>query len=241
MQHCLIVASSTAAVTDLCSALTSARLEPVAADVASLALLRAELACYPAEADDDRLHALVDIGANDITLVLHRDGDPRFIRAIPQLAGEKVVAGLADRLALAVPDAVAVLAQTGLNGPPPVVAPVAESSVFAALAPSGAAALDPRTSTALTVIGPWATSLVGSIRDSLDYFQAGAGRGEVRDIRITGRLAGLAGLRERMTTELRLPVHILDTGSRLSWSRRAAKTDPATLSLAVGLALRGRP
>ena len=240
MQHCLLVAASTAAVTEACDALISARLEPVGADVASLALLRLELASYPHEASDGELHALVDIGANDVTVVLHHGGDPRFIRAIPQLAGARVIDDLVARVGISEPEAIELLTLTGLNGPPPVVAPVAESSIFAALAPAAGAAADPRTTMALEAIQPWATALVSSIRDSLDYYQAGSGRAAVHDIRVTGRVAGLSGLVERLSTELRLPVHPLDAAQRLQWGRRPAKSLAPSICLATGLALRGR-
>ena len=237
MQRCLVVASSTSLVTSMCSALTAAHLEPTAADVASLALLRAVTVTYPRA--ESELHALVDIGARDVTVVLHTGEQPRFIRALPQVGGDAIIRGLVNGLGIDRAEACEILMRVGLNGPPPPVAPVAESSVFAALAPTTAVAVDPKVSAALAIIQPWATALVGSIRDSLDYYQSASRRGPASSIRLSGRLSNLDGLRERVSTELKTPTFTTDVSQGLTWSARAGKVDPTTLSLALGLALRG--
>ncbi len=239
MQRCLLVASSTAGVTEVCTALAKARLEPWAADVASFALLRAAEACS-ARRDDDDVSALIDIGAGDITVVIHSAGQPRFIRAVPQHAGETIVDGLSHQLGVDAAQASDLLMQAGLNGPPPVVATVAESSIFAALSTPASLVRDPQVELALDVINPWATALVGQVRDSLDYYQAGAGRTKVTSLQLSGRLAGLEGLVERLGTELRLPVSQLDLYNGPRWSAKAQKSLAPTMTLALGLALRGQ-
>ena len=125
---------------------------------------------------------------------------------------------------------------TGLNGPPPVITPVAESNVFGLLTDSGESGIDLTTSRAMALINPWATTLVGAIRDSLDYFNA-AGGARVSRLVLTGRTSELTGLAERITTELRIPVTFLDPFAGLARARRITDVDSRPYAVATGLAM----
>jgi type IV pilus assembly protein PilM len=234
MLQVLLVATSTDAVTDLCSALIAARLEPVRADTAAFALIRS--ACGGILQETDECTALVDIGADVLTVVVQQGGRPLFIRSIPGQGGDLATLTVASAMGMEFDAARELVIETGLNGPPPVITPVAESNVFGLLADSGATRLDLTTSRAMALINPWATTLVSAIRDSLDYFHA-AGGTRVGRLVLTGRTSGLNGLSERITTELRVPVSFLDPFAGLDRARRITKVDSRPFAVATGLAM----
>lgn len=234
MLQVLLVATSTEAVTDLCSALIAARLEPVQADTSAFALIRAANAGVLQEAGE--CTALVDIGADVLTVVVHQAGRPMFIRSIPGQGGDLATLTVASAMSMELDQARALVISTGLNGPPPVITPVAESNVFGLLADSGETGIDLTTSRAMALINPWATTLVGAIRDSLDYFHA-AGGARVSRLMLTGRTSELNGLAERITTELRVPVTFLDPFAGLARARRVTDVDSRPYAVATGLAM----
>lgn len=234
MLQVLLVATSTEAVSDLCSALIAARLEPVRADTSAFALIRS--ASGGVLQDSDECTALVDIGADVLTVVVQQGGRPLFIRSIPGQGGDLATLTVASAMGMEIDDARDLVITTGLNGPPPVITPVAESNVFGLLVDSGDTRIDLTTSRAMALINPWATTLVSAIRDSLDYFHA-AGGTRVSRLVLTGRTAQLNGLAERITTELRIPVSFLDPFAGLDRSRRVADLNSRPYAVATGLAM----
>ena len=91
-------------------------------------------ACQGVLPSDDQVHAVADIGADQLTVVVHQGGQPRFIRTIANLGGDTATVAVAERLRIDADEAEELKRETGLNGPAPVVAPIAESSVFGGLA-----------------------------------------------------------------------------------------------------------
>lgn len=234
MLQVLLVATPTEAVTDLCATLIAARLEPVRADTSAFALIRA--ASGGALQETDECTALVDIGADALTVVVQQGGRPLFIRSIPGQGGDMVTLTIASAMGMEIEDARALVISTGLNGPPPVITPVAESNVFGLLADAADTPIDLTTSRAMALINPWATTLVSAIRDSLDYFHA-AGGARVGRLVLTGRTSELNGLSERITTELRIPVTFLDPFAGLERARRIHDVDSRPYAVATGLAM----
>lgn len=233
----LIVAANRDAVAREAGVVRKARLRPVAVDSAAFALIRA--ACGGHLPADGATHALADIGADQVTVVIHQDGQPRFIRTIANLGGETATQAVADRLKVDPESAERLKREIGLNGPVPVVAPIAESSVFGGQAESEPA-LDPRTTTTIEALNPWATTVVGEVRNSLDYFQASSSGPPVQSLTLVGRTAELEGLVERLSTQIPVPVRRMDPLAGLAASRSVAKAGvPDTrLAVAVGLAMR---
>ncbi len=234
MLQVLLVATPTEAVTDLCAALIAARLEPVQADTSAFALIRS--ACGGRLQDSDECTALIDIGADVVTVIVQQAGRPLFIRSIPGQGGEMATLTVASAMGMDLDQARDLVIATGLNGPPPVITPVAESNVFGLLASAGETPIDVTTSRAMALINPWATTLVGAIRDSLDYFHA-AGGARVSRLVLTGRTAELNGLSERITTELRIPVSLLDPFDGLVRARRVTDVNSRPYAVATGLAM----
>lgn len=234
MLQVLLVATPTEVVAGLCETLLAARLEPVRADTSAFALIRtASGGSLPSSGE---CTALVDIGADVLSVVIHQGGRPLFIRSIPGQGGDLVILTISSAMGMDLDEARALVVATGLNGPPPIVTPVAESNVFGLLAGTGDAAIDLTTSRAMALISPWATTLVSAIRDSLDYFHA-AGGTQVNRLVLTGRTATLNGLSERIATELRLPVTFLDPFAGLERARRATGVDSRPFAVATGLAM----
>ena len=237
----LIVAADQQAVASEAQILRNAGLEPVVADSTALALIR--VACQGRLPQDGVTRALADIGADQLTVVIHQDGQPRFIRTIANIGGDAATEAVAARLDLELEAAETIKRVTGLNGPAPILAPVAESSVFSDSLVAEDVAADPRTAATIEVLSPWATSLVAEIRNSLDYYQAAPTSAPVESLTLVGRTVALGGMVGRVATQLPVPVHALDPTAGLALSKRVAKQHPddPRLAAAIGLAMAVAP
>jgi type IV pilus assembly protein PilM len=232
----LIVAANRDAVAAEAKVVRKARLRPVVADSSAFALIRA--ACQGRLPEGDDAHAIADIGADQLSVVIHQGGQPRFIRTIANLGGETATQAVADRLRIDPDLAERFKRDTGLNGPAPVVAPIAESSVFGGGADQ-VTAVDPRITNTVEVLNPWAATVVSEIRNSLDYFQASNPMAPVRSLTLAGRTAELEGLVDRIATQIPLPVRTMDPLVGLAASKAVAKSGlpDARLAVAAGLAM----
>jgi type IV pilus assembly protein PilM len=239
LNRILIVAANTDAVTAEAAVARKARLQPVAADSAAFALIRT--ACGGALPSDTTVHAIADIGADQLTVVVHQAGQPRFIRTIANLGGHTATAAVAERLHIDTDEAERIKRETGLNGPAPVVTPIAESSVFVDQAPDGPTAQDPRVTSTVEALNPWATTVIGEIRNSLDYFQASDPAAPIASLTIAGRTVALEGLLERIATQIPLRVRVMDPLAGLQASKSVSRRlEPDTrFAVAVGLAMGG--
>jgi type IV pilus assembly protein PilM len=237
MNRILLVAASTDSISTTARLLRKARLEPVVADSAAFALIRA--ACQGVLPPAEDTHAIADLGANQLTVVIHQGGQPRFIRTITNLGGENATEAVAERLHIDPDDAEALKRNSGLNGPAPVIAPIAESSVFRDLASEPQSTMDPRIAAAVEVLNPWAATVIGEIRNSIDYFQASDPLSSIKTLSITGRTAALAGFLDRIATQIPLPVRTMDPLLGLEAPRRLTKGDASDtrLVVAAGLAM----
>ena len=236
MNRILIVAANADGVATEARVVRKAKLEPVVADSAAFALIRA--ACQGHLPDDQACHAIADLGADQLTVVIHQGGQPRFIRTIANLGGETATQAVADRLGVEAEAAEVLKRDTGLNGPAPIVAPIAESSVFGGAAVEEAA-VDPRVTGTVEALNPWATTIISEVRNSLDYFQASSPASPIASLTLAGRTAELDGLVERIATQIPLPVRMMDPHAGLTASRKVAKAavPDARLAVATGLAL----
>ena len=173
--------------------------------------------------------------------LLFQNGQPLFLRTIANLGGHTATLALAERLSMEPDLAEQVKRETGLNGPAPVVAPIAESSVFG----NGGddAPIDPRVLATVGILNPWATTIVSEIRNSLDYYQASGVSGAITSLTLTGRTMLLDGLMERIATQIPLPVAPLDPLLGMTASKRVQQEDltDSRMAVAVGMALTVRP
>jgi type IV pilus assembly protein PilM len=233
----LVVAANSEAVSAEAKVLRKARLVPISADSSAFALIRA--ACQGSLPSTTDVRAIIDMGADQLTVVVHQAGQPRFIRTISNLGGDTATAAIAERLGISNEEAEELKRATGLNGPAPVVAPIAESSVFGSTNATEITPLDARSAAAVSVLNPWATTLIGEVRNSLDYFQATDSDTAVSSLVVTGRTAELDGIVERLATQLPMPVSVMDPLTGLAATRRIARNPaPDTrLAVATGLAM----
>ncbi len=98
MVKILLIATARGAVDDLVHAVRAAGLRPVTADLSPLALVRAAAVAagrVPADHDDEeavlglqRTEAVVDVGADKVSVAVHTNGVPRFVRVAPGIGGE---------------------------------------------------------------------------------------------------------------------------------------------------------
>ena len=235
MLEFLLVAANTEQLRAVADVILRARLEPVAQDTSAFALIRS--ATGGVLTGDSELRAIVDIGADALTVVVHQGGRPRFIRAMPNQGGALAIRTLSEALDMTTSQATDQMWKTGLNGPPPIATPVAESSVFGVLSSTQDVSIDPLAKRTLAVINPWATSLVGAIRDSLDYFAATGRKEPVQRLDLAGRASTLPGLAERIGTELRIPVAHVDPFASVKRAHRVRRASSAALGVATGLAM----
>lgn len=177
-------------------------------DLASLALLRA------AARLDDEIEALVDIGTQITTVVVHADGVPLIVRTIPR-GGAEITAALATRLGVPLPKAEALKCQIGLcaeNGPE-----VADT-IREAIRP-----------------------LLNEIRGSFAYLNTSGRHSQVSRLVLAGGGGQLPGLSDTLASQLDLGVERADPLSRLRRTRRsrheALDRLPLTATVPIGLTL----
>jgi type IV pilus assembly protein PilM len=239
LNRILIVAANRDAVSAEATIVRKARLQPIVADSAAFALIRA--ACQGRLPQDHETQAIADLGADQLTVVIHQGGQPRFIRTVANLGGETATLAIADRLDVDAVEAERLKREFGLNGPAPIVAPIAESSVFGGTAAAETVSLEGRGLATVEALNPWATTIISEVRNSLDYFQASNPSSPIRSLTLTGRTAELGGLVERVATQIPLPVRVLDPVVGLPTSRRVRKAQvlDSRLAVATGLAMAG--
>lgn len=246
MRRILAVAVERDTVDAYARVVVNSGLKPVAADASAFALLRlAERSSVFADVDpmEAPAEAIIDLGADVLLMIIHQGGQPRLVRALSNAGGNAVIRNLRQQFDLSYEDAEAVKRRVGLTGPAPLVAPLAESSVFGLMpANTAGASTDTLASEALTVINPWAAAMMSFARATLDiYNKSDQGTHPVTMVRFVGGGSYLGGLVDRLTAELQLPVTILDplAGVRVKDAVRDVFTDRAAkLAVATGLAMR---
>ncbi len=231
----LVVAAQRLQTSAIAQAIRDADLEPVIADHAPLALIRAvNQGLLP---EDSTAHAIVDIGAEQMTVIVHAQGQPLFIRVLSPSGGAAATAAIRAELGVDTLEAEQLKCSIQINVPVPVLVPVAESSVFSApfdIPPATANAGDSRV---IAIANTWASAIVSEIRNSLDYYLSSEHSAPIADLTCVGRSAHMPGLVERIATQLPYPIASSRPWMGLSGAERF-KIQPKAgeLALAIGLA-----
>lgn len=233
----LVVASNRDSVTAEAELIRKAGLIPLCADSAPFALIRT--ACQGKIPQNDHMRVIADIGSEQLTVIIHQNGQPRFIRTISNFGGDSATSAIANLLDLGLEEAEKLKQATGLNGPIQSVAVIPESSVFRNIATPTQEVLDPKTQATVNLLNPWATTLIKELRDSIDYYMSSAPEAKIFDVTLCGRSTHLAGLKERIATELAFPVALLDPLAELQATKKVSAQAPAdtTYAVAIGLAM----
>lgn len=222
MVRILLVVATSDMVASFVAPLRAAGLMPVKLDLAPFALIRAagSAATDPDPADPHAAEAVVDIGADVTTVIVHRDGQPRYVRILTGHGGNTVTDALAARGPWSAEDAerMKIEADPGEGAPPDA-------------DPLGLGGLTEETILTIT-----------EIRDSLDYYMStNPDVSGLSRVVLTGGGSMLHGLQARLGFELRLPVEpgVLrpDVAARLSRRPGADDAIGRQLAVATGLAL----
>jgi len=160
------------------------------------------------------LSAVVDLGATMTTVMVQEGGIPIMLRTVAR-GGDDITDVLSERLGLSRAEAEAQKRRVGLDDS--VDANVAEV-VRAALAP-----------------------VLSEIRSSLAYFATSNPGKSVQEVRLTGGGSALAGIREAVASQQRLPVSVADPSSTILIAPHNADAIlfSAVSAPAIGLTLGG--
>src|SRR3954447_14695369 len=183
----LLIAMPKEAVLTAVDAAHKAGLHVVGVDLASFALLRA------ASRLDAQVEAIVDIGADVTSVVVHADGAPLIVRTVPRGVSE-ITESIATRLGIPPHEADALKCRFGLHGDGnPDTASAGEDAV---------------------------RPLVSELRSSFTYLASGERQKQVTRLSLCGGSALMPGLAEHLQTQLGITVMYADSASRLRDTRK---------------------
>ncbi len=202
----LLVATARDGVDDVVRSVQAAGLRPVAADLAPLALVRAAARHTSPDAGTE---AVVDVGAEKISVAVHTRGLPRFVRVIPGVGGATLTRALVDA--------------TGED------ASVAEQR-------KRAASLDAPDPVA-SVVRAAAERLAHEIRDTLRFYAAADVEHPPDRIVLTGLGAANPGFTELVAATTGLPAHALPAPATGRGRNATGLDHDADLAVSYGLCL----
>jgi type IV pilus assembly protein PilM len=202
----LLIAAPKEAVLSAVHAIEQAGLHVQRVDLASFALLRA------ASRLDAQVEALVDIGAEITSVIVHADGEPLFVRTVPR-GGTEITQSVAGRLGIEPAEAEALKCRYGLHG-------------------------DERPDTATAAVEA-VRPLVNELRSSFTYLASGERQKQVTRIALCGGSALMPGLADHLQNQLKVSVMYADSAGRLRDTRRARQRgfDSFLPSAAVSIGL----
>jgi type IV pilus assembly protein PilM len=202
----LLIAMPKDAVMTTVQAVEKAGLHVAGVDLASFALLRA------ASRLDAQVEAIVDIGAEVTSVIVHADGEPLIVRTVPR-GGVEVTESIATRLGVPPAEAEALKCRFGLHG-------------------------DGRPDTA-TAAADAIRPLLNELRSSFTYLASGERQKQVTRLALCGGSALMPGLAEHLQQQLKVAVMYADNAGRLRDTRKARQRgfDSFVPSAAVSIGL----
>lgn len=189
LSRILLVATAREAVDGLVRCAQAAGLRPVGADLAAFATIRSVLgATPPVTAPAATLaEAVVDVGAETVTVAVHVGGRPRFVRVVPGVGGAMLTRSLVE--------------QTGCSW----VDAEARKRTADALPPAGAAPLTREQAVLLEA----AMRLLTEVRATLDFHTSAEPAAAPAAMVLAGQGSLVPGLAEHAAHALGLPVRAL--------------------------------
>lgn len=162
--------------------------------------------------------AIVDIGASATTVVIASNGAPQFLRIIPA-GGDDLTTALAQRLEIETAQAEGLKRGVGLR----------------------TRVDDPQYQQPMEIINEVTSELLGSARNTLEYFSASRPDAPVDRILLTGGGAHLEGLPDALAELTRTPVVPVDPFAGLAMSKSIKpdelRANQSGILVALGLAL----
>lgn len=201
----LLVAAAREMVDGFVEAAHAAGLRPLTVDIVPFALIRAT--CRASAAEDAPAEAIIDIGADIVTIVVHEGGQPRYVRTLAGQGGEVVTTALQERYDWNWDDAERTKIAVGLPGH----ADPAEAERI------GGGLDHP----AQRVVSAETEALVSEIVATLDYFRGSmAEPARLTRVLLAGAASRLGGLPELLEERLGLAVEPLTVADRVRTHRR---------------------
>src|SRR3954465_11142114 len=197
----LLVAAAREVVDPFVDAVRAAGLRTSGVDLLPFALVRA---CTPGGLDPaGETEAIVDIGPDVVSVVVHAGGVPRYVRIIPCVGGDSITQAVQQSYQWTWEDAERTKLFVGLPGHATL-----DDSQRQATTPSAEGLDHPAQRSVMSAT----TALVGEISTTLDFFRASAVRAAAADgspqptdvarVLLTGSGARLGGLRELLEERL---------------------------------------
>lgn len=204
----LLIAAPKEAVLTAVHAVEQAGLHVARVDLASFALLRSVSRL------DAHVEAIVDIGGQATTVVVHADGEPLIVRTIPR-GGTEITEIISSRLGVTMPEAESLKCRIGLR---------AEEGPGTA-----------------EVIQDAVRPLLSEIRSSFTYLTAGDRQTRVTRLALSGGGSLLPGLMDTLKRQLDVEVVYADPMIRLRDQRRGKQVSleqlRASAAVSIGLTL----
>ncbi|MFN2488482.1 MAG: type IV pilus assembly protein PilM [Actinomycetota bacterium] len=213
MMRVLLVAAATEMIESFVEVTSAGGIDPTGVDLAPLAAARAVSAAARAEYGVAGAEAVVDVGAGVTNVVVHHNGEPRFVRIL-LLGGDDPTAALAEHLGIAFDEAEALKFDLGRG------VGSAESQ---------------------RVLRERVNNLVEEIRGSLDYYSSQEDSEPLASVIVTGGGSLTPGLVTQLEQTLRVPVQRatpladLDVSKSGLTEEQVAQIEPV-IATAVGLA-----
>jgi type IV pilus assembly protein PilM len=235
----LLVAAAQETVDSFVEAVRHAGLRTSGVDLLPFALVRARTPGGPAPLGETE--AIVDIGADVVSVVVHSGGVPRFVRIVPGLGGGSITQAVQDAYQWSWDDAERTKVYVGLPGH----ASLDESQRQATTGP-----VDGFDHPAQKVVVEAASALVGEVATTLDFFRASAADAaaegqaptDITRVVLAGSGARLGGLPQLLEDRLGKPVSRFDVRPMVKGARSSRLTadDESALTVAAGLCAGGR-
>lgn len=231
----LLVAAARDTVDGFVEATHRAGLRAVSVDIVPFALVRARTASR--SEGPAGVEAIVDIGADTVTVVVHAGGVPRYVRMVPGVGGEPLTQAVMQRYDWTWEDAERTKIFVGLPG-------------HAQLDSAQLETLGPRSEgldhAAQKVVAAAVEGLVAEISTTLEYYRGSVPdsmtadeEGQSQDVvrvLLAGSGSRLGGLRELLEERLGAPVELLALHDQVRTPRRAlGDADLASLAVPAGL------
>lgn len=203
----LLVAAPRQPVLAAVRAVEAAGLRIVRVDLASFAVLRS------AAAGDAEAEAVVDIGAQITTIVIHHLGIPRVVRALNR-GGQDLTDRLVERTGASLTEAEIVKRETGVLGEETENAMILASAV---------------------------RPLLSDIRSSIQYFASTSPQARLERVSLTGGGAELPGLAAALSDDIGLPCTVVsplrNVLSHVASPAGRHETPESATAVSVGLAM----
>lgn len=214
MMRVLLIAAATDMVKGFVDTALTAGLEPQGVDLVPFAVSRAVSPAARGETGVAGSEAIVDVGAAVTNILIHHNGEPRFVRIL-LVGGDDVTAALESELTISHEEAEALKLDLG----------------------TGVGSEEAR-----KILDAQVKALVEEIRGSLDYYLSQEDSEPVSSIVLTGGGSLTSGLQERLEQTLRTQVTAGRPLSQLNISKsgltdeQAAQVEPLAAT-AIGLAM----